>query len=823
MSDVAPVTDAPALDALERAADVPSLTGALERLACEIRTDTERGAVAAPALLDTARRALALALDHASLRVRRHALSFLAVACACFECLEDAVNADVDWVAWSLHAVERRARTERDDEARTALVHILERVSMRVKTMEAACAALEAFETFARDEDATNAAKAMEALAAMTHGRNVGAFDREKMGRRCDATYWAIHSTCLCHRKSGVRAAAARACGGLVAAAFVTSYDSRAFDSYSAAMARMCLDTKPVVVRGVCESVASVFIARINSGLFTVRPSFDSELLCVMFICAAAEDNLLRLVQDVNAAHSAKMMNECFRSITLYVLDEMLDNLQRNTVWREDARSFELRAAALALIIEHVGNRIAPFTARVIKTISMETDDKTTPLEAKRRVVKNLLTYAPETRQSWIEAVEESLHAPEEHSVAEITEIFLAFEIASAERSLLPRHAASIAEMLLRCGDLVSTATCTKIIDALLTITNEFVATDEAQKAVTALKALAVLNASAQEDFSTKIDAYERTSQVRFYDEVEADEVLTRIEGHFHACFEVDAGAWERLERALTAFYKRLVGRVLSARVMRTTEQVIDIERFDGTSSACLSVKCYMRAFLAYCARDGKDAQFASLWDFLPLMPVLDSLLTWLQWRPGEAVATLRDIAAACIAHFSCPKHHEDEPNILTCWLSRDNRTQRTLNVLLSMDLDTDEKMKALRALRRAACAADRKSARAHQEKFAIKHLSDLSKASTERERERAAESFADVLDDLNSNNAYAGNLVERVFLFADDQNEEIRRHVRRMLERAKMHYPSIVQQLVSSEPAKLFVHTDGLEGLRDVCPEDGW
>lgn len=808
---------------LEASAIVPTIASALEEVTkeLEIRTDTFAAEqLSVDRLLDVARRVTSRTVDHASAKVRRLAFEFVRRANEMFERVEStSVNStDARDVDWALGLCERRARIEKDETTREAVCTALCTISKRVRTITELKTALMALEPFARDEEAGNAIAALETCWAMLT-RDVARHlvRNEDVLRRCEEMFWTIRSTCARHRRGIVRSAAVRACGGLATALVIGGHQSLVPEAYANDMLRSSLDVKPDVVRAVCESISESFIARIEDGTYTVREE-DGASLCALLVGASIDDDLLSFLKVVNDAHATKMMGEGCRTVVCYSLKDVFVCLTRNPTFREDKRAFEISLRAIALAIEHVGALCAEFTRDIVDAMaSGPTNAKVVDIH---RVVESLLTYAPESRYTWIEPTMTGVESTSRgESYLEIAEAFVSAELDRPDRSMDPSSAAHIADALLKCGDLTLSASCAEIVAALLELTrNRF--DDVSRRCRARLKAIEILN----DESSRNLDEDSADEASYFIDNTETDQSLTHVESHFEESINAygDASEWRRYERALIRFYVRVRGDCLSERILRAFEERIDPANFDGSVHACLAVKCHVRAFAAYIGVDGRFRRGENSLQSSLLAPVLDNLLSWLRWRPGAAVAEIRGMVVSCLSRVASTSRDAKDGDILIQWLSHASRVSDAMKMFCTLSLHSDEIARAMGVLRRAVYAADPDNARAHLDQFARKYMDDLSTSTFEHERERACEALRETLEHMGTSTEAAAHLRE-LFPFADDANEVIRRTVRATLERAKTHHSTLVEDFASSPTAKSFVHTDGLAGLRAVSAEDGW
>ena len=121
-----------------------------------------------------------------------------------------------------------------------------------------------------------------------------------------------------------------------------------------------------------------------------------------MFVSAVGKRNPFAHIDYVNKAHLTKTMNEGCASVTHYALERMIQCMLNDQLWRTDDKDIlGRRLRACALIVEHVGDRVAPFVDSIIKML-LDTLTKSLVRRDAEYLMEMLMIHAPSTRRTWV-------------------------------------------------------------------------------------------------------------------------------------------------------------------------------------------------------------------------------------------------------------------------------------------------------------------------------------------------------------------------------------------------------------------------------------
>ena len=719
------------------------------------------------------------------------------------------------------------------------------------------------FEKYARSED-SKVVRAAVWCGAWSAIQNE-LFRRSEWIRVIEKLFWTIHMLCLSHRIGDIRACAAMQCGELATAAMLKLCDLRVHEAYARDMLRLSLDEKYKVRHAVSCSVSMCFVRRIDSGLFTVREA-DAALLCAMFVSAVGKRNPFAHIDYVNKAHLTKTMNEGCASVTHYALERMIQCMLNDQLWRTDDKDIlGRRLRACALIVEHVGDRVAPFIDSIIKML-LDTLTKSFVRHDAEYLMEMLMIYAPSTRRTWVAPTmlhvkclfatpssrivtlwvcESFLSRIKQHGVTHVLNLDdVAFISENLETTIIRMDSCDVLD---RSSDVLNVvqnilASCLEILSKQ----NKASMTMPKFKRLEACVKIQIMYIHACGKIPIDATGDMLMESCTPKDEVEASEIFRLI---------VDRNVPLRSFRAntLTSFFWLLTGTQLVAEISKCVAQRIDPATCDGSLDSLLTVKDFMIPFILYVRSRGDETLTRA--DFVTnVAPVLDSLLDWMRWRPGEMTAQLADIAATCFAvespfeenSFSEPISYDeigefvesltDEQSeesalqtFLTRWLSLENRSKRVIDVICSMSFEKTssvfcrQKRDAMLHLQKCACLADRQNALKFLERVASRYLKQVTTSPSTQVRVRSllalGKTIAELMRDFNDHPT-AKKFVGDIFVFADDADEAVRVGACRVLG-ALQHCHShcgatIVRGLLDSGAAKYFIHKDALQCLED-------
>ena len=718
--------------------------------------------------------------------------------------------------------------------------------------LEGALELVKDFEKYARSEDSKVVAVAVWCGAWSAIQNEL--FRRSEWIRVLEKLFWTIHTLCLSHRFSKIRACAAIQCGELATAAMLKLCDLRVHEAYARDMLRLSLDEKCTVRHAVSCSVSMCFVRRIYSGLFTVREA-DAALLCAMFVSAVGKRNPFAHIDYVNKAHLTKTMNEGFASVTHYTLERMIQCMLNDQLWRTDDKDIlGRRLRACALIVEHVGDRVAPFVDSIIKML-LDTLTKSLVWRDAEYLMEILMIHAPSTRRTWVEPT--MLHVNSEFTLHMVA-LCVCEKFLSRRKQHGVTHALNLDDVAFISESLEKTMfrldSCDKLDDSsgVLNCVESILAScleilrqqNKASMATRKFKKLeACVKIQTMYFCVCGMSSIDVTGEMLMActpkDEVEASEIFRLI---------VDRNVPLRSFRAntLTALFRLLRGTQLVAEISECLAQQIYPATCDASLDSLLTVKDFMVPFILYLRSRGDETLNKA--DFVTnIAPVLDALLDWMRWRPGEMTAQLADIAATCFAvqnSLSEPISYNDEigefvesltdeqseesalQTFLTRWLSLENRSKRVIDVICSMSFEKTssvfcrQKRDAMLHLQKCACLADRQNAVKFLERVASRYLEQVSTSSSTQVRVRSllalGKTIAQLIRDFNDHPT-AKRFVGDIFVFADDADKAVRVGACRVLgalQHCHSQVATIVRGLLDSADTKFFIHKDALQCL---------
>ena len=671
-----------------------------------------------------------------------------------------------------------------------------------------------------------------------------------------------ISRLCLSHRSGDIRACAAMQCGELAIVAMSRSLDVH--ESFARGMLQLSLDEKVKVRNAVSCSVARFFVRRIVSGTFTVRDA-DAALLCAMFVSALGKRNPFAHIDYVNKAHLVKTMNEGCASVTYYVLEHIVECMTSDQLWFTDDKDIcGRRLRACALIVEHVGNRIAPFIDSIIK-ILIDTLNKSFVERDAQYFIEILMEHAPSTRGTWVESMTPHLESASSFAAQQLAlwvcDVFLFLTMQHGVTDVLKID--DIAFIVSRCHftkwdvigkdghdlgkDLdaqIGKVGIFNVVSRILASCSEIVshrhdpgmrkdlALIETNLKFERIHLLASKDVSVIEEMSSG-QIPQVLQSCAPVDEVEAAVIFRRI-------LDATNKDIETRQNALSVLFVLLPDMQLLAEIKELVAARIDPTTYDGSFDSLVTINDSLIPFVLY-VRSRTDQTLVNS-DFVAnITPALDFVLDWMRWRPGESTARLADTAAMCfvverpMTQRGLPITHmienfslslKDEPTrekaletLLTRWLSQNNRSQRAIDVICSMSLEnSSHKPEAMMRLQKCACLADGQNAVKFLERVASRYLDQVSLSSCRSVRIFSLIALGKTIEELAckfNRHATAEKLAKGLFLFTDDTEGIVRKaavQALASLKRCHTRGTKIVRELLNSVGD--FIHKDFTELL---------